>query len=280
MQTEHLSPATGLLKVYTCHMSASAWAASRLAHLVSQAHFAASPLPLLHIVSVFAIERPASASRGWGRPKIHSQDCQVLILYTYLPLSYQSPGPCPWHSPSAHINSKPILSGCLVAYLFEVVELVVTVSSPVVIEEEWNGNRHWGRMKWEPWNSTNNAHKLANIASRNNWGLVKCFDTVWLLDVSYAQAKVHLRSFGFYCCGNCFEQLNLIFSIVVNIVFFALFRYASHAFMFCRLCNCHDFLRLFYNFYCLCFFFCVYWVWCCIVSAIYCVVLLNIYCYL
>ncbi len=60
---------------------ASASAALLLARRVSQALFAAAALHLLRIFSVLATER--QATRGWGRPKFHSQ---VLTSYTWLPL--------------------------------------------------------------------------------------------------------------------------------------------------------------------------------------------------
>ncbi len=66
-------------------MSASASAhesAARLrARRGSQALFASAALHLWRIFSVWATER--QATRGWGRPKFHSQ---VLIWYTWLPL--------------------------------------------------------------------------------------------------------------------------------------------------------------------------------------------------
>jgi hypothetical protein len=61
--------------------TASAAAARLLARRVSQVLFASAPMHLLLIFYVLATER--AATRGWGRPKIHSQ---VLTSYRWLPL--------------------------------------------------------------------------------------------------------------------------------------------------------------------------------------------------
>ncbi len=64
-------------------MSASASAARLRARRVSQELFAAAALHLLRIFSVLATERQATVTRGWGRPKFHTQ---ALTSYTWLPL--------------------------------------------------------------------------------------------------------------------------------------------------------------------------------------------------
>ncbi len=66
---------------YACNDSASASAARLLARRDSQALFAPASMHLLLIFYVLATER--AATRGWGRPKIHSQQ---LTSYTWLPV--------------------------------------------------------------------------------------------------------------------------------------------------------------------------------------------------
>ena len=76
--------------------------------------FAASPLQLLRISTVLATERPAT--RGWGRPKFHSQ---ALTSYTWLPLRISSP--LAGQSEQLNWKSQP----CQTGYLCGMMEVVL-----------------------------------------------------------------------------------------------------------------------------------------------------------
>ena len=85
-----------------------------LAGRVSQPLFAASHLQLLRISTVLATER--LATRGWGRPKFHSQ---ALTSYTLLPLRISSP--LAGQSEQLNWKSQP----CQTVYLCGMVEVVL-----------------------------------------------------------------------------------------------------------------------------------------------------------